>query len=55
VWYVENQYYYPDPQRRILAHLAATRHRLHEWLEPRADLSNRVYIALYGTEQMPAK
>jgi 4-amino-4-deoxy-L-arabinose transferase-like glycosyltransferase len=51
IWYVENQYYYPDPSRLVLAHLVKTRPRLHEWLEPRADLSNRVYFALFG----PAK
>ena len=48
VWYVENQYYYPDPRRQILAHLEKTRPREREWLEPRADLSNRVYIAEFG-------
>jgi hypothetical protein len=50
IWYIENQYYYPDPQRLILAHLSKTRPRIHEWLEPRADLSNRVYLALFGAE-----
>lgn len=52
VWYVENEFYYVDPQRRVLAHLEATRPRLREWLEPRADLSNRVYIALFGAERV---
>lgn len=47
MWYIENQYYYPDPKRSILAHLAALRPRIHQWLEPRADLSNSVYIALF--------
>jgi hypothetical protein len=48
IWYVENQFYYPDPGRLILAHLSSERPRLAQWLEPRADLSNRVYIALFG-------
>lgn len=51
IWYIENQFYYPDPHQLVLAHLAASRHRLAQWLEPRADLSNSVYVALYG----PAK
>jgi 4-amino-4-deoxy-L-arabinose transferase-like glycosyltransferase len=49
VWYIENQFYYPDPHQLVLAHLSATRRRLAQWLEPRDDLSNSVYVALYGT------
>jgi len=48
VWYVENQAVYADPSRAIEQHLAATRPRLHEWLEPRADPSSTVFFALYG-------
>jgi 4-amino-4-deoxy-L-arabinose transferase-like glycosyltransferase len=50
IWYVENQYYYPDPGHRVLSHLAAARKRLRQWVEPRADLANEVYIALFGPE-----
>jgi hypothetical protein len=55
VWYIENQYYYPDPSRLVLAHLKKTRPRLREWLEPRADLSNRVYFALFGPVKEPRR
>jgi 4-amino-4-deoxy-L-arabinose transferase-like glycosyltransferase len=48
VWYVENQRAYPDPHGDVKKHLDATRPRLRAWLEPRADPSNMVYVALYG-------
>ena len=48
IWYIENQYYYPDAGHRVLSHLAGTRKRLKQWVEPRADLANQVYIALFG-------
>jgi 4-amino-4-deoxy-L-arabinose transferase-like glycosyltransferase len=51
VWYVENQYQYPDPDRKIKKHLDATRPRLRAWLEPKADPSNMVYVALYGPQE----
>ena len=51
VWYIENQPQFPDPNRLIRKHLDATRKRLREWLEPRAEPNNIVYIALYGPMQ----
>lgn len=48
VWYVENQPEYPDPARLIKKHLERTRPRLREWLEPRAEAGNIVFIGLYG-------
>ncbi len=48
VWYIENQPQYPDPSLLIKKHLEATRPRLREWLEPRAEASNIVFVALYG-------
>ena len=48
VWYVENQRFYSDPQGDVKRHLEATRPRLREWLEVKADPSNIVYLALYG-------
>ncbi len=51
IWYIENQFYYVDPDRRIVATLQAARPRVAEWIEARAELSNRVYIALFGAER----
>lgn len=51
VWYVENQPWYADPDRSIKRHIDATRPRIHEWLEPRADPSGTVFFALYGPER----
>ena len=48
VWYIENQPQYPDPSLLIKRHLEATRPRLQEWLEPRAEGGNIVFVALYG-------
>lgn len=55
VWYVENQAWYADPERTIKRHIEATRPRLHEWFEPRADPSGSVFFALYGPMKRPAK
>jgi hypothetical protein len=51
VWYLENQAWYADPQMVIKKRLEATRPRLHEWLEERADPSGTVFFALYGPER----
>ena len=51
VWYVENQRFYSDPGGDVKKHLDATRPRISQWLEPRADPSNIVYVALYGPER----
>lgn len=50
IWYVENEYYYIDPSRSIVGILESTRPRISEWLEPRVELSNRVYVVLFGPE-----
>lgn len=55
IWYIENEYYFIDPDRRIIAALESTRPRLREWLEPRVELSNRVYVALFGPERQPSR
>lgn len=48
VWYIQNQPEYPDPTHAIDRHLQASRPRLREWLEPRADSSNAVLVELFG-------
>ena len=48
IWYIENEYYYVDPGQRVLHYLESMRPQVSEWLEPRVELSNRVYIALFG-------
>jgi len=55
IWYVENQSYYPDPSRLVLAHLEATRALVREELEVRADLSNRVVVALFAPARGAAR
>ena len=58
IWYIENEYYYVDPGQRVLHYLESTRPRINEWLEPRVELSNRVYIVLFGpmkTAKHPSK
>ena len=51
IWYIENEYYFVDPDRTIVAALAATRPQLAQWLEPRVELSDRVYVVLFGAER----
>ena len=51
VWYVENQYYYVDPARAIAGALENARPQVGQWLEPRVELSDRVYVALFGPER----
>jgi uncharacterized membrane protein len=48
VWYIENQWWYPDPRHHILRHLQTTRSVLHLWHEPRSDPANEVYVLLFG-------
>lgn len=55
IWYVENEYYYVDPDRRIIAALQSTRPQVAEWLEPRVELSNRVYVVIFGPERKVSK
>lgn len=48
VWYIENQWWYPDPGHRILRHLQATRRVLRIWHQSRSDPANEVYVLLFG-------
>jgi uncharacterized membrane protein len=48
VWYIENQWWYPDPGHRILRHLQTTRTVLDLWHESRSDPANEVYVLLFG-------
>lgn len=50
VWYIENQWYYPDPKRTIRTLLDSTRPRLGAWTENRAQPSDVVNIVLYGPQ-----
>lgn len=51
VWYIENQWWYPDPGHRILRHLQSSRPVLRIWHEARFDPANEVYVLLFGTAQ----
>ena len=51
VWYIENQWWYPDPGHRILHHLQATRSVTRIWHEARFDPANEVYVLLFGPAQ----
>jgi uncharacterized membrane protein len=48
VWYIENQWWYPDPDHRILRYLQTTRHVSRIWHEARFDPANEVYVLLFG-------
>ena len=48
VWYVENQWWYPDPGHRILRHLQSDRSVLRVWHEARFEPANEVYVLLFG-------
>lgn len=48
VWYIENQWWYPDPGHRILRHLQTTRPLTRVWHEARFDPANEVYVLLFG-------
>lgn len=50
IWYIENQSFYPDPQKKIKAFLDTTRPVLHTWSENRAEPSDLVNIVLYGPQ-----
>jgi len=61
VWYIENQYFYPDPDKTLKAYLDKTRKpvRLADgrqaiWSEARASAGDVVNIILYS-EAAPAK
>ena len=57
MWYIENQWYYPDPQKKIKGLLDRTRPQLGTWSEARAQPSDIVNIVLYGpaVTQTPKK
>lgn len=48
VWYIENQWWYPDPEHRILRYLQTTRRVSRIWHEARFDPANEVYVLLFG-------
>jgi hypothetical protein len=48
VWYIENQFYYPDPQRQIKAYLDKTRSMLFVRSELKSNLADVVNVILYS-------
>ncbi len=53
IWYIENQFFYPDPRKTIKAYLDRTRKTLMVRSEQRASAGDVVNIILYGPA--PAK
>jgi hypothetical protein len=51
VWYIENQWWYPDPGHQILRSLQTTRRVTRIWHEARFDPANEVYVLLFGPER----
>lgn len=47
IWYIENQYWFADPQRSLLASLLAQRRVLDRWGEPRADAADAASVILF--------
>ncbi len=47
IWYIENQYWFADPDRVIVRDLVARRRVLDRWAEPRADAADAVVITLF--------
>jgi hypothetical protein len=47
IWYIENQYWYADPNRVLLRELAGERRVLDRWAEPRADAADAVTVILF--------
>ena len=54
IWYIENQYFYPDPQQKIKAYLDRTRKVLLVRSEARAVAGDVVNVVLYSAAA-PAK
>lgn len=54
IWYIENQYYYADPDHTLKRYLDSTRRKLHVWSEPRSTLADIVNIILYDKQVRPA-
>lgn len=50
IWYVENQYYYPDPKRAVYEHLRATRPQRGGYVEQRADDADRAFVSLFDVK-----
>jgi len=48
IWYIENQYFYPDPKKKIKAALDASRPVLGTWSEAKASAGDVVNVVLYG-------
>jgi len=51
IWYVENQYYYPDPKRAVYEHLRATRPQRGGYVEQRADDADRAFVSLFDVKR----
>ena len=48
VWYVENQFYYPDPTRAVFAFLQATRPALGTYQQRRSSPGDSASVVLFG-------
>jgi len=48
VWYIENQFYYPDPKKKIKAYLDKTRRVLYVRSELKSNVADIVNIILYS-------
>jgi 4-amino-4-deoxy-L-arabinose transferase-like glycosyltransferase len=48
VWYIENQYFYPDPEKKIKAYLDKTRKIEGVWAESKASTGDVVNVVLYS-------
>jgi len=54
LWYVENQWFFPDPERRVFDRLERTRRRLGAWEQRRESAADAVVVVLYGPRLRPA-
>lgn len=48
VWYIENQFFYPDPEKKIKAYLDKTRKVVEVWAEDKASTGDVVNVVLYS-------
>jgi|GEM_PF-833246 len=55
VWYIENQPFFTDNNRRLQASLERTRPRVGSWLQPRLFTEDIVRVVLYGPRLTPAR
>ena len=51
VWYVENQSFFPDPERRVFERLEHTRRRIGAWEQRRQSAADAVVVVLYGARR----